>query len=686
MRKTFIKTCTLLSVFFVVSCNFTLPPNVYEKLNTNSGQPGTPGDNTSPGLTVTYPTNGQEVGEFYTLQGTVSDSESGVKTVYVKLDNGSYYSVPILLGNWSANFSLSIYGLHTNFAYAVDNANNSSAVAAVWVVRGSVPSVIISSPANGSSTNISSITVSGISSIDAPNTILKVQVQINGGAWTDASGTINWTMDVFLSEGANTLKVRAIGDNNKTNESAAVSITFAPSIPSVSITSLADGSSTNISSITVSGISSIDAPNTISKVQVQLNGGAWTDASGTINWIMDVFLSEGANTLKARAIGDNNKTNESAAISVTYINPIPSVSITSPANGSSTTNFNITVSGTASIDTPYSVTKVQVQLNGGAWIDAAGTTIWSKAATLIKGANTLKARAIGNNNKTNESTTISITNKYPDMLVAYDGEASDALGYSVAVSADGNTIVAGAYFDDDKGGASGSVYCFKWNGSMWLTNKFVPHDGLAWDQFGWSVAVSADGNIIAAGAFGDDDKGTDSGSVYRLYWNGSMWLTNKFVAFDGAGWDNFGISVAISADGSTIAAGANYDDDKGTDSGSIYRFYWNGSMWLTNKFVAFDGAGWDYFGVSVAVSADGSTIAAGANYDDDKGGASGSVYRFYWNGSAWATNKIVAYNGAASDEFGYSLSISADGNTIAAGAYLDDDKGADSGSVYRYKW
>ncbi|OHD54782.1 MAG: hypothetical protein A2Y33_02090 [Spirochaetes bacterium GWF1_51_8] len=514
---------------------------------------------------------------------------------------------------------------------------------------------------------------------------------------------------------------------------------------------------------------------------------------------MDVFLSEGANTLKARAIGDNNKTNESAAISVTYINPIPSVSITSPANGSSTTNFNITVSGTASIDTPYSVTKVQVQLNGGAWIDAAGTTIWSKAATLIKGANTLKARAIGNNNKTNESTTISITNKYPDMLVAYDGEASDALGYSVAVSADGNTIaagaydddemgtdsglvyrfqwngsmwltnklvaydgaasnyfgnsvavsadgntivagapfatigtnsaqgsvyrfqwngsawiedkfiaydgapndrfgwsvavsadgntiVAGAYFDDDKGGASGSVYCFKWNGSMWLTNKFVPHDGLAWDQFGWSVAVSADGNIIAAGAFGDDDKGTDSGSVYRLYWNGSMWLTNKFVAFDGAGWDNFGISVAISADGSTIAAGANYDDDKGTDSGSIYRFYWNGSMWLTNKFVAFDGAGWDYFGVSVAVSADGSTIAAGANYDDDKGGASGSVYRFYWNGSAWATNKIVAYNGAASDEFGYSLSISADGNTIAAGAYLDDDKGADSGSVYRYKW
>ena len=101
-----------------------------------------------------------------------------------------------------------------------------------------------------------------------------------------------------------------------------------------------------------------------------------------------------------------------------------------------------------------------------------------------------------------------------------------------------------------------------------------------------------------------------------------------------------------------------------------------------SKLVASDGAANDYFGSSVSISADGTTALIGAYYDDSKG----SAYIFKYNGTSWSQQtKLVASDGATGDLFGYSVSISADGTTALVGAYNDDDKGSNSGSVYVFK-
>ena len=104
---------------------------------------------------------------------------------------------------------------------------------------------------------------------------------------------------------------------------------------------------------------------------------------------------------------------------------------------------------------------------------------------------------------------------------------------------------------------------------------------------------------------------------------------------------------------------------------------------LGNKLVASDGAASDSFGYSVSISSDGTTALIGARLDDDKGTDGGSAYVFKFNGTSWTQQaKLTASDGAANDYFGYSVSISSDGTTALIGATYDDDKGTDSGSAY----
>jgi hypothetical protein len=261
-------------------------------------------------------------------------------------------------------------------------------------------------------------------------------------------------------------------------------------------------------------------------------------------------------------------------------------------------------------------------------------------------------------------------------LVPADGAASDYFGYAVAVDAD--TIVVGAYKDDDKGSASGSAYVFTRTGGTWTQQaKLVPADGTAGDYFGFAVAVDAD--TIVVGAYGDDDKGADSGSAYVFTRTGATWTQQaKLTAPDGTANDYFGHAVAV--DAGTIVVGAYGDDDKGDYSGSAYVFTRTGGTWTQQaKLVPADGAAYDDFGTAVAINAN--TIVVGAHKDDDKGTDSGSVYVFVRTGATWAQQaKLTAPDGTAGDWFGRAVAV--DGDTIVVGAPYDDDKGDNSGSVW----
>jgi hypothetical protein len=98
-------------------------------------------------------------------------------------------------------------------------------------------------------------------------------------------------------------------------------------------------------------------------------------------------------------------------------------------------------------------------------------------------------------------------------IVSSDGAAYDSFGYAVAMSGTGHLVV-GAPNDDDKGSAY--LYTLNSTSNTWGDEqKIVSSDGAAYDSFGWSVAMSGTGHLVV-GAPNDDDKGFNSGSVYAI--------------------------------------------------------------------------------------------------------------------------------------------------------------------------
>ena len=259
-------------------------------------------------------------------------------------------------------------------------------------------------------------------------------------------------------------------------------------------------------------------------------------------------------------------------------------------------------------------------------------------------------------------------------LLPSDGAAEDQFGYCASI--DGDTALIGALLDDDNGVDSGSAYIFTRTGTTWTQQaKLLASDGQAGDRFGGSIAVSGDTALI--GAYYDDDNGVDSGSMYVFTRSGTTWTEQqKFHPSDGAAGDMFGGIVSLSGDSALIGAGG---DDNYT--GAAYVFTRNGTIWTQQaKLLASDGAVNDQFGIW-GLSLDSDTALIGAYYDDDMGSNSGSAYIFTRTGTTWAQEqKLLASDGAVNDNFGGWVALS--GDTALIGAWQNDDMGSNSGSAY----
>ena len=280
-------------------------------------------------------------------------------------------------------------------------------------------------------------------------------------------------------------------------------------------------------------------------------------------------------------------------------------------------------------------------------------------------------------------------------LTALDGASNDLFGSSVSVS--GDTIVVGAWGDDDGNlSNSGSAYVFvkprigSWDDATQAA-KLTASDGGAGNWFGYSVSISGDTIVVGAGRY-DDANALDPGSAYVFVKPSGGWAnatqTAQLAASDSAAGDWFGSSVSVSGD--TIVVGAEGDDDGNlSNSGSAYVFVKPSGDWAnatqTAKLTASDSAARDEFGNSVSVS--GSTVVIGALEGDVNGISSGSAYVFERPSEGWTdatqTAKLTAFDGATGDRFGSSVSVS--GDTIVVGADWDDDDGYTSGSAYVFE-
>lgn len=251
-----------------------------------------------------------------------------------------------------------------------------------------------------------------------------------------------------------------------------------------------------------------------------------------------------------------------------------------------------------------------------------------------------------------------------EILNASDGAEDDRFGWSVSL--DGDYAIVGAYGDDDSGEQSGSIYIFKYTDERWIEQaKLTPSDATEGDRFGRSVSI--DNDTVLIGAPWDDDKGEKSGSVYVFKLTGTAWNEEtKLLPSDGTELDGFGSSISIDG-GTAIIIG----------SGSAYVFNLNGTVWVEHsKLTANDGVGFS------CVSLDGQYTIFGAPSDDTNGEKSGAAYVFKKDGEKWTQHaKLTASDGDTGDGFGTCVSIKGNKTLIGADEYWNSG----NGSAYIFK-
>jgi hypothetical protein len=258
-------------------------------------------------------------------------------------------------------------------------------------------------------------------------------------------------------------------------------------------------------------------------------------------------------------------------------------------------------------------------------------------------------------------------------------------GFSVALSADGNTAIVGGPIDNS---GAGAAWVFTRSGGVWSQQggKLLGTGAFGGAQQGFSVALSADGNTAIVG--GPTDNG-GRGAAWVFTRSGGMWIQqgNKLV---GTGFVNpafQGASVALSADGNTAIVGGPCDNPAPTDcsvlptDGAAWVFTRLDGVWMQQpgKLVGTGAVGAAGQGGSVALSGDGNTAIVGGPADNGNAGATWVFTRSYAYIQQGA--KLVGTGAVGSAKQGLSVALSGGGNTAVVGG-RDDNSGAGAAWVF----
>jgi len=261
-------------------------------------------------------------------------------------------------------------------------------------------------------------------------------------------------------------------------------------------------------------------------------------------------------------------------------------------------------------------------------------------------------------------------------LKASNTDVTDFFGTVLSLSADGNTLAVGVFAEDsnalgvngdqtdNSARSAGAVYVFLRNGDSWQQQAYLKASNTeAYDEFGQSVSLSADGNTLAVGATGEDsdalgingDQFNDidanihgRGAVYIFVRSGGTWQQQTYIKASTSAGFAFGQSVSLSTDGNIMAVGATYA------SGNVHMFERSGGNWQEEAVFG------DVRGATsiVSLSGDGNTVAVAAD-------TSATIFENI--GGSWQEQAQFPKFGQTSSRGSDGFSLSADGNTLALG-------------------
>lgn len=323
-------------------------------------------------------------------------------------------------------------------------------------------------------------------------------------------------------------------------------------------------------------------------------------------------------------------------------------------------------------------------------------------------------------------------------IKASNAEARDEFGYSVSLSDDGNTLVVGAHLEESSAVGingnqinntapdSGAAYVFTRSGTTWSQQAYLKASNTDIDdEFGAFVELSSDGNTLAISAINEDsnavningnesnNSASNAGATYIFTRSGTIWTQQAYLKASNTGSsDHFGQSLSLSTDANTLAISADDEDSNGTNTGAVYTFTRNGNTWLQQAFIKHSAPfqSNEFFGQSISLSGNGTILAVGSPGNDSSASgidgdqtdttadASGATYIFTFDGSNWSQESFIkASNTDTLDSFGYFVTLSSDGSTLAVGATEEDSNAtglngnetdnstSNAGAVYVFK-
>ena len=319
-----------------------------------------------------------------------------------------------------------------------------------------------------------------------------------------------------------------------------------------------------------------------------------------------------------------------------------------------------------------------VAISGDGTYIAVGANLWDGSPITNQGAIYMYSASSGYTDNTG-----SFVQRI--QLSSGDGSGSGQFGYAVDLNNDGNIVAigdpfAGAFYTNGGriqiwGRSGGSTYSKL--ASLGFSTGMSNVSGV-----GKSVAVSGDGLWVAAG--GPNHQSYGAVGIYEA--SGGTYVERQLLLHSATGDSvvyspEFGASVALNSDGTTLAIGAPLSIGAANGAGCIYIFTRSGSTWsYQGKAFASDGAGIERLANQrkLSISNDGNTIAAGCSIAG-RGG-----YIFTRSGSTWTQQAKLTTPPGATSQFGASISINGDGDKVIVGDWLNttNQSGGGEATVY----
>ncbi|MGO9203727.1 MAG: InlB B-repeat-containing protein [Limisphaerales bacterium] len=305
--------------------------------------------------------------------------------------------------------------------------------------------------------------------------------------------------DLFLVrfQGSDSLGRAAIGT---------LAISTNPTLPALTITQPQPSQQVTNQTFDVTGTAS--GALGVAAVWCQANGGPWVQAVGTLDWTTVISLTnQGQNTLSAYAVDPNGQFSATNTVLFLYA-PIV-VQITSPQPNQQVTNFTFTATGAAS--GVAGVAAVWCQLDGGPWIQAAGTSAWTTVLSLAnQGQNTLSAYAVDPNGQFSD--TNSVVFLYAPVVLQVSGQGTISPAYQ------SQSIVVGKHYTVTAKPANGCIFV------DWTDNAGNIRATTAKYSFTMTTGLELEANFIPnpflslagtyAGLFGDTNTFSPANAGY----------------------------------------------------------------------------------------------------------------------------------------------------------------------------